>query len=205
MAEKENGVTVEEEEEESFNKKKIYDVVQSLISEPSYTANRIKTSLSPYIPEASRNYTRRVLRWSRQGSSLRPLLLISVGTIALVALTGLLTFMLLLLVATINAIIVSLFISLAVAGGFLALFFALVTAIYIGALSVAIFAISTVVFWTTVAILITAGWVGFFCTAWLIASKSLGFAKHSLSVSGSAISNYSAAWGSRNLSHKHSD
>jgi len=65
--------------------------------------------------------------------------------------------MLLLLVATINAIIVSLFISLAVAGGFLALFFALVTAIYIGALSVAIFAISTVVFWTTVAILITAG------------------------------------------------
>lgn len=65
--------------------------------------------------------------------------------------------MLLLLVATINAIIVSLFISLVVAGGFLALFFALVTAIYIGALSVAIFAISTVVFWTTVAILITAG------------------------------------------------
>ncbi|KEH28230.1 uncharacterized protein [Medicago truncatula] len=157
MAEKENGVTVEQE---SFNKKKIYDVVQSLILEPCDTANRIKTSLSPYIPEASRNYTRRVLRWSRQGSSLRPLLLISVGTIALVALTGLLTFMLLLLVATINAIIVSLFISLAVAGGFLALFFALVTAIYIGALSVAIFAISTVVFWTTVAILITAGNLG---------------------------------------------
>jgi hypothetical protein len=83
MAEKENGVTVEEEEEESFNKKKIYDVVQSLISEPSYTANRIKTSLSPYIPEASRNYTRRVLRWSRQGSSLRPLLLISVRLLSL--------------------------------------------------------------------------------------------------------------------------
>ncbi|MCH98431.1 hypothetical protein A2U01_0019433, partial [Trifolium medium] len=78
-----------------------------------------------------------------------------VGTIALVALTGLLTFMLVLLVATINAVIVSLLISLAVAGGFLALFFAFVTAIYIGALSIAIFAISTVTFWTTVAILIT--------------------------------------------------
>ncbi|PNY09094.1 hypothetical protein L195_g005639, partial [Trifolium pratense] len=80
-----------------------------------------------------------------------------VGTIALVALTGLLTFMLVLLVATINAIIVSLLISLAVAGGFLALFFAFVAAIYIGALSIAIFAIATVTFWTTVAILITTG------------------------------------------------
>jgi hypothetical protein len=83
--------------------------------------------------------------------------LLQVGTVALVALTGLITFMLVLLVATINAVIVSLLISLAVAGGFLALFFAFVTAIYIGALSVAIFAISTVMFWTTVAILITTG------------------------------------------------
>jgi len=83
MAEKENGVTVEEESFNSNKKKKIYDVVQSLISEPCYTANRIKTSLSPYIPEASRNYSRRVLRWSRQGSSLRPLLLISVRLLSL--------------------------------------------------------------------------------------------------------------------------
>ncbi|KAL5102118.1 hypothetical protein RYX36_006445 [Vicia faba] len=208
MAENPNGVV---EEEENFNQEKktttenLYDVVHRLISEPSYTANRIKTSLSPFIPEASRNYTRRVLLWSRQGSPLRPLLLISVGTITLVALTGLLTFMLLLLVATINAIIVSLLISLAVAGGFLALFFALVTATYIGALSVAIVAISTLTFWTTVAIVITTGWVGFFYTVWLVTRKSLGFAKHSLSASGSAISTYSAAWGSRNLLHKHSD
>ncbi|XP_045786405.1 uncharacterized protein LOC123881719 [Trifolium pratense] len=207
MAEKPNGVLLEQEENE--NKKNttenIYDVVQRLISEPSYTVTRIKTSLSPFIPESSRDYTRRILLWSRQGSSLRPLLLISVGTIALVALTGLLTFMLVLLVATINAIIVSLLISLAVAGGFLALFFAFVAAIYIGALSIAIFAIATVTFWTTVAILITTGWVGFFYAVWLVTTKSLGFAKHSLSTSGSAISTYSAAWGSRNLLHKHSD
>lgn len=84
MAEKTNGV-VEEEEEENFNQEKmktttenLYDVVHRFISEPSHTANRIKTSLSPFIPEASRNYTRRVLLWSRQGSPLRPLLLISV-------------------------------------------------------------------------------------------------------------------------------
>ncbi|WJX58647.1 hypothetical protein P8452_44080 [Trifolium repens] len=214
MTEKPNGVVVEEEEQ-SFSqtekeKKKnttenIYDVVQRLISEPSYTSTLIKTSLSPFIPESSRDYTRRILLWSRQGSSLRPLLLISVGTVALVALTGLLTFMLVLLVATINAVIVSLLISLAVAGGFLALFFAFATAIYIGALSVAIFAISTVMFWTTMAILITTGWVAFFYVVWLVTTKSLGFAKHSLSASGSAISTYSASWGSRNLLHKHSD
>ena len=83
--------------------------------------------------------------------------LLQVGTITLVALTGLLVFMLFFLFATINAIVVSLLISLAAAGGCLALFFACVTAIYIGALSVAIFAISTVTFWAIVAIMITTG------------------------------------------------
>jgi len=83
--------------------------------------------------------------------------LMQVATVALVALSGLVAFMLFVLAATINAIFVSLLISLAVAGGFLALSFAFVTAIYIGALSVTIFAISTVVFWAVVAIVITAG------------------------------------------------
>jgi hypothetical protein len=93
MAEKPNGVVVEEEEQsfsqtENEKKKKnttenVYDVVQRLISEPSYTATLIKTSLSPFIPESSRDYTRRILLWSRQGSSLRPLLLISVPLLSL--------------------------------------------------------------------------------------------------------------------------
>ena len=47
--------------------------------------------------------------------------------------------------------------ALGVAGGFLALFFAFVTTLYIGALSLAIFAISTLTFWVGVAIIITAG------------------------------------------------
>jgi len=55
---------------------------------------------------------------------------------------------------------------LAAAGGFLALFFAFVTAIYIGALSIAIFAISVTTFWACVAILIITGkqgaWSPFF-------------------------------------------
>jgi hypothetical protein len=91
MAEKPNGVVVEEEHcfSQTENEKKkntaenIYDVVQRLISEPSYTATLIKTSLSPFIPESSRDYTRRILLWSRQGSSLRPLLLISVPLLSL--------------------------------------------------------------------------------------------------------------------------
>jgi hypothetical protein len=91
MAEKPNGVVVEEEEQsfsQTENEKKnttenIYDVVQRLISEPSYTSTLIKTSLSPFIPESSRDYTRRILLWSRQGSSLRPLLLISVPLLSL--------------------------------------------------------------------------------------------------------------------------
>lgn len=86
-----------------------------------------------------------------------PLLLLQVGAVTFVALTGLLVFMLFFLAATINAVVISLLMSLAAAGGFLALFFALATAIYIGALSVAIFVISFTAFWTIVAVLITAG------------------------------------------------
>lgn len=84
-------------------------------------------------------------------------LLLQVGTVTFVALTALLVFMLFFLAATINAIVISLLISLAAAGGFLALFFAFVTAIYIGALAIAIFAISVTTFWSIVAILIITG------------------------------------------------
>ncbi|CAL0317716.1 unnamed protein product [Lupinus luteus] len=185
-----------------------FSILSILFPKPGNTVpvlQRIKTSLArdvPLIPEASRNTAHHILLWTRAGTPLRSLLVISVGTITLVSLTGLLVFMLFVLAATINAVVISLLISLAAAGGFLALFFAFVTAIYIGALSVAIFAISTAVFWTTVATLITTGWVAFFYTVWLVTSKSLGFAKHSLSATGSAITTYSASWGTRNLPQK---
>ncbi|KAF7831140.1 voltage-dependent L-type calcium channel subunit [Senna tora] len=158
--------------------------------------HRIRTSVSQYaplIPEASRNTGQDVILWTRRGSPLRALLVISVGTITLVSLTGLFVFMLFLLAATVNAIVISLLVSLAVAGGFLAFFFASVTAIYIGALSIAIFAICTVTFWATVAILITTGWIGFFCAVWLATKKSYGIAKDSLSATGAAISSYADA------------
>ncbi|KAF4351193.1 hypothetical protein CsatB_026897 [Cannabis sativa] len=157
---------------------------------------RIKTSLAenaPLLPDASKNTARHILLWTRRGSPLRALLVISVGTITLLALTGLLLFMVFFLVATFNAIVISLLISLAAAGGFLALFLAGVTAIYIGALSIAVFVISATAISTTIAILIATGWLGFFCTVWLATKKSLGLAKHSLNVTGSALSAYSSS------------
>ncbi|OMO89394.1 hypothetical protein COLO4_19777 [Corchorus olitorius] len=157
---------------------------------------RIRLSLhenGPHLSHASKNSCRSVLLWTRRGSPLRALLVISIGTITLLTLTGLLVFMLFFLAATANAVIISLFISLAAAGGFLALFFACVAAIYIGALSIAAFVISTATISAIVAALIATGWVGFFCIVWLVTKKSLGLAKHSLSATGSIISTYSSA------------
>ncbi|CAL5371537.1 unnamed protein product [Camellia sinensis] len=158
--------------------------------------HRIKASLSENVPllrQASRNTGRDVLLWARRGTPLRALLVVSVGTIGLLALTGLVVFMLFFLAATVNAIIISLLVSLAAAGGFLALFFTCVTAIYIGALSVAVFVISTATISAIIAVLIATSWIGFFWTVWLATKKSVGLAKHSLTVTGSALSAYSSA------------
>ncbi|CAN0865426.1 hypothetical protein LINGRAHAP2_LOCUS9223 [Linum grandiflorum] len=161
---------------------------------------RIKASFSdngPLLKDATENTGREVLAWTRNGSPLRALLVISVGAVALLAMTGTLVFMLFFVAATINAIVISLLVSLAAAGGFLALFFACLAAIYIGALSVAIFAISTATISTIIAVLVAAGWIGFFWTIWLVTKKTVGVATHSLSVTGSALSSYSSAWHSR--------
>ncbi|XP_041002453.1 uncharacterized protein LOC121248144 [Juglans microcarpa x Juglans regia] len=158
--------------------------------------HRIKASVAdnaPLLREASGNTGRNVFLWTRRGSPLRALLVISVGTITLLTLTGLLVFMLFFLAATINAIVISLLVSLAAAGGFLAFFFTCVTFIYIGALSVAVFVISSATISAIVASLIATGWIGFFLLLWLATKKSLGLAKHSLTMTGSALSAYSSA------------
>ncbi|KAL6228497.1 hypothetical protein ACLB2K_002446 [Fragaria x ananassa] len=204
MAEKNGGVDVEVETKVIHRgDDTLFAVVNRLFGsilfpDPNNSAaplfHRIKTSIAqngPLFPEASRNTGRSVLAWTRQGSPLRALLVISVGTITLLALTGLLVFMLFFLAATFNAIVISLLLSLAAAGGFLALFFTCVAAIYIGALSVAIFVISTTTISAIVAVLITTGWIGFFWFVWLASKKSLSLAKHSLSKTGSTISAYS--------------
>ncbi|KAF8064743.1 hypothetical protein N665_1169s0002 [Sinapis alba] len=141
---------------------------------------RIRNSVSENIPklrEASRKTSREILQWTRQGSPLRALLVITMGTIVLVTTLALVVFTLFFVAATANAIVISLLVSLAVAGGFLALFFLSLTAIYIGALSIAVLVISTATVSAVVSVLIASGWIGFFYTVWLGARGSLRLVK----------------------------
>lgn len=164
--------------------------------EPEPLLRRLRAAsceAAPRLRGASRNSARDLLEWTRRGSGLRAILVISVGTITLIALTGLLIFMFFLLVATANAIIVSVLMSLAAAGGFLAIFFACLVAVYIGAVSVAIFAISATVISAVVGVMIATGWVGFFWMIWFAARKSMDLTKHSIGVTSSAIQSYSAS------------
>ncbi|XP_030536790.1 uncharacterized protein LOC115745405 [Rhodamnia argentea] len=157
-------------------------------------ARRIKISLAddwPVLREASWQTGRHILHWTRRGSPLRALLVVSIGTIAFLALTGLLVFMLFFLAATINAIVISLLMSMAAVGSVLALFLACVTAIYVGALAVAFFVISTATCSAVLAVVVATGWIGFLWTVWLATKKSVDLAKHTIGVTGSAISAYS--------------
>ncbi|XXG53479.1 hypothetical protein AAC387_Pa03g1563 [Persea americana] len=165
-------------------------------SAPHSLIQRLRVALSengPSLKEASRNSTTKLLRWTRRGSPFRALFVISVGTITFLSLTGLLVFMLFFLAATANAVIISLLMSLAAAGGFLALFFTCMTGIYIAALSVALFVISTATVSAIIAVIVATGWIGFLWTLWLAAKTSVDVTRHSLSMTGSALSAYSAA------------
>lgn len=188
-----------EEEEVS---KSLYAAVSALLVPiffPDHDSSsfyyRVKGSFRenlPHLREASRDTGLSVLRWARAGSSFRLLLVISVGTITLLTLTGVLVFLLFLAAATVNAIILSLFMSLAAAGGFLAIFFACLAGIYIGALSIAFFVISSVTIAAIITALIVTGWIGFFWTLWLVTKKSACFAKRSVTITGSALTAYTS-------------
>ncbi|XP_052197500.1 uncharacterized protein LOC127804643 isoform X2 [Diospyros lotus] len=206
-SEKTNGLFAEEIRKPSDTAEvTLYDLLRRVVAQIFFpdldekygratpVVRRIKSSLSETVPllrEASRNSGRDLLLWTRRGSPLRALLVVCVGTIALLLLTGLAVFMLFFLAATVNAVVISLLMCLAAVGGFLAIFFACVTAIYIGALSVAVVVVSTATVSAIIAVLIATGWVGFFWTVWLVTKKSVDVAKRSLSVTGSALSAYS--------------
>ncbi|CAN6806098.1 unnamed protein product [Brassica oleracea] len=154
---------------------------------------RIRNSVADYGPklrEASRKTSRDILQWTRQGSPLRALLVITIGTIVILTIVALVVFTLFFVAATANAIIISLLVSLSVAGGFLSLFFLSLTATYIGALSVAAFVISTATVSAVVSILFASGWIGFFYLVWLGARGSLRLAKQvmRLAISGNSFS-----------------
>lgn len=123
----------------------------------------------------------------------------------LLALTGMLVFTLFFVAATVNAIVISLLISLAAVGGFLAIFFSCLTAIYITLLCIAAFVTFTVTISSIIAALVAAGiisfylfilsevkkmyvfymdddagWIGVIWMVWLAVSKSASLAKRSL-------------------------
>ncbi|KAF3543986.1 hypothetical protein DY000_02000671 [Brassica cretica] len=117
---------------------------------------RIRNSVSengPKLREASLKTSGDILQWTRRGSPLRALLVITIGTIVILTIVALVVFALFFVAATANAILISLLFSLAVAGGFLSLFFLSLTATYIGALSVSAFVISTATVSAVVSIL----------------------------------------------------
>ncbi|KAJ4792950.1 voltage-dependent L-type calcium channel subunit [Rhynchospora pubera] len=156
------------------------------------------TDAAPKLKDASKNSARDLVVWTRQGSSLRALLVITVGSITLVSVTAVTVFMFFLLAAMANAVVVSFFVSLAAAGGFLAFFFACLTAIYVGVLCVAFFVISTVTVSAIIATLIATGWIGFFLLVWYAARKTMELSKKSVTMATSAVSAYSAARQARN-------
>lgn len=84
-------------------------------------------------------------------------MLLQVGIIALLTLTGFTVFLIFFVAATINAIVITLLMSLAAAGGFLALFFACVASIYIGALMVSVLVISSATVLAIFAVVIVTG------------------------------------------------
>ncbi|CAL9202367.1 unnamed protein product [Musa hybrid cultivar] len=169
-------------------------------SPPAAFLRRLKFSYykaSPCLREASRNSARDLLLWTRRGGSPRALFVIAVGTITLLALTGLMICMFFLFAATLNAIIISFLVSSAAAGGFLVVFLTCLTAVYIGALLFATFVISTTTISAIVVVLIATGWIGFIWIVWLAVKKSVDLTRQSVSITSTAISAYSTAWQAR--------
>ncbi|GKD93608.1 hypothetical protein Tco_1373445 [Tanacetum coccineum] len=195
-----NGATEEEEEkvlksptknENNNNNNKdltIYTVFNNLIQsfiitseeddDPNMKNKKKNKSLVESFREAILNTRRDILIWTRQGASpLRSLLVLSAGIVILLALTGMLAFMLFVIVATVNAIVISSLISLAAVGGGLAIFFFCLTVIYIAMLFVATFVTFTVTVSAIIAALFAAGWIGFIWMVWLAVSKCAHIAK----------------------------
>ncbi|KAL8199548.1 hypothetical protein R6Q57_013116 [Mikania cordata] len=156
-------------------------LIESILDQNSGSpmATRIKKSFvdaAPMFRKASLNTKREVLVWTR-GSPLRALLVVSAGIITLLALTGMLVFMVVFVAATVNAVVISFLISLAAVGGFLAVFFACMATMYLGLLFITAFVTCTITMSSIIVALVAAGWIGFIWMIWWVASKSMGVVK----------------------------
>ncbi|RZS24237.1 hypothetical protein BHM03_00057289 [Ensete ventricosum] len=147
--------------------------------------------------EDSRNSARDLLLRTRRRGPLGALFGFSVGTITLWALTGLVISLFTLVAATLNVIFVSFQMSLVAVGGFLAVSFASLTAIYIGAILFAMVVLSAATFSVVIAVMLATGWIGLFWIVSVAVKKSMNLTRHSVSITSSAISADSSAWRAR--------
>ncbi|KAG2643285.1 hypothetical protein PVAP13_2KG303302 [Panicum virgatum] len=128
---------------------------------------------APRLRQACDSAARDLVAWIRQGGAPRPLVVVSVGSVALAALTGLLIVVVFVAAAATNAVAFSVLVSMTAAGAFLAVLLALLAAAYVCALSVAVLVISATTVVTVIAITIASGWAAFFWVVWFGARECL--------------------------------
>jgi len=122
-------------------------------------------------------------QWMHQGGLWRSLLVMSVGLISVTTLSGLSVFLMAVLVATMNAVIIGFLMCLSAVGAFLAMFCTSLTFIYIGALTTTAFIIGSAVLMASSAVLFFTGWILFAWATWEVMRKSLNFVRDTLGVS----------------------
>lgn len=138
---------------------------------------------SAQIHKALRQASFELVVWMQKGGPWRTFLVSTVAIVLLLGFAGLGTFMLFFLAVTLNAVAVGFLASIASVGAFTALFFSSLTAIYIGALVMAVFVISTITFFCICAALTAAGWIAFLWVVWQGLKKGTDLLKGFLGVS----------------------
>lgn len=154
------------------------------------TLQRYRNVLAKTAPRVTRSVrllSEDVIHWMNRGGAWRAFLILSAGTITSVGLGGLFIFLLFLITATVNTVIVALLGSVAAVGAIAALFFTALTGIYIGVVAIAACVISTIVFFTVVAVLTVAGWISFWWVVWLGLKKFGQIAQGSLALTASTL------------------
>ncbi|KAG6554841.1 hypothetical protein Mapa_003424 [Marchantia paleacea] len=142
---------------------------------------------APRLKQAAKQSSEDLVRWINQGGPWRSFLITVTGLIALLGLTGVAAFLVFFVIATANTFVVAVLGSMAAVGACVALFFAALTAIYIGALSIAVFVISSIAFMTMLAVVTAAGWIAFWWASWQIVKKVLAVARGSIALTASSL------------------
>jgi hypothetical protein len=171
------------------SKELIREIVQSKEGLPLiHRTRRAFMEKGPILKEVLGDLAGDLVSWVHRAGPWQGALVIVVGSILLLALTGLGVFMLFFLAATIYAITIGLLLSLVTVGGFMAILFTCLAVFYVGALASAAFVISTTTLLTIAAIVVASGSVAFFWLVWQGTRKSLNITKDSLVVTLAALS-----------------